>query len=129
MPFFAPKSTPPLSLMLEDIGQTDARVVARHLGVSERTVRYWQAKDDAPRPAMLALFWQTRWGQDHINCQAINDARFLATSVAILEAEVQRLRTRVAYLEGVGEFGSANAPTFTASPLRSGPFGLASAAG
>jgi hypothetical protein len=64
--------------MLDDLGGRDVEQIAKHLGVSTRTVKRWRSKDHAPRAVMLALFWQTRWGVSAINCAAENDARMYA---------------------------------------------------
>lgn len=115
--FHSPKHTPAMSAMLDDIGRPAPAALAALLDVHERTVYTWLAKDDAPRPVKLALFYETQWGRDLVNCAAVNDARMLATEVSILRAENDRLKGRVAYLECVGQFDSANAPTFTPSPF------------
>jgi len=117
MKFAAPKAPPPLSVMLADLGKPNAAAVARLLGVHERTVYGWQAKDHAPRAVLLALFWETSWGRSWNATNAENDARFAAMRTAALESEVERLRGRVAYLERLAVYDSANAPTFTPSPM------------
>ena len=107
--------------MLADIGRPHAAAVARLLGVHERTVYGWQAQDSAPRAAMLALFWETSWGRSWQHTNAENAARMAAVRASVLESENQRLRGRVAYLERLAVYDSANAPTFTPSPFWPGP--------
>lgn len=109
--FKAPRQLPPLDVLLRDLGNPAAALTARALGVSERTVYGWQASGQAPRPAHLALFWESRWGQSVAECEAINGERWARGQVQALEREAATLRARVAYLERVGRFGSANAPT------------------
>lgn len=70
-----PKHTPPLSVMLEDLGRPRPAEVAKMLGVHPRTVYHWIAKDDAPRPALLALFWVTRWGLQWTDAEVYNLAQ------------------------------------------------------
>lgn len=110
--FKAPRQLPPLEVLLRDLGNPAAGLTARALGVSERTVYGWQASGQAPRPAHLALFWESRWGQSVAECEAINGERWARGQVHALEREAATLRARVAYLERVGQFGSANAPAF-----------------
>lgn len=110
--FKAPRQLPPLDLLMADIGQPSAKVVARALGVSERTVYGWQAAGQAPRPAHLALFWESSWGRSVIAAEAVNGERWARGQVEGLQREAATLRARVAYLERVGSFGSANAPTY-----------------
>jgi len=52
-----PKHTPPLGVMLADLGNPHPHELARALHVGERTVRRWLAINQAPRPALLSVFW------------------------------------------------------------------------
>lgn len=126
--FRAPRQLPTLEAMVRDIGQPTAELVAQVLGVSVRTVYAWQAAGQAPRPAALALFWETQWGRSVVACDAVNGERWARGQVAALEREKATLQARVAYLESVGDFGSANAPTLApaVTSWRSGPGGFAS---
>jgi len=112
--FLAPRQLPPLEAMLADIGQPAPAVIGHALGVHERTVWGWMAKGAAPRPASLALFWESRWGRSSISAQAVNGERWARGQVHALEREKATLLARVAYLERVGQFGAANAPTLAA---------------
>lgn len=115
--FKAPRQIPPPSVLLADIGQPPPAVIARALGVSLRTVYGWKAADQCPRPAHLAMFWESRWGQSVANVEAINGERFARGQVDALQRENAMLRARVAYLERVGRFDSANAPTLAGAGL------------
>lgn len=107
--------------MLADLGHPAPDVVARALGVSARTVRRWVADGHAPRPVMLALFWETTFGRSQAHADAHNAAMWARAQVAGLEREKATLARRVAYLEGLACYGSANAPTL--APVRlSGAF-------
>lgn len=80
-----PKAMPPLGVMVRDIGNPHPRDLARALGVSPRTVYHWLARDTAPRPVLLSLFWVTRWGQQWLDADLFNEARLqrgLASSLA-----------------------------------------------
>jgi predicted DNA-binding transcriptional regulator AlpA len=61
-------------MILADLDNPPTRRVARVLGLSERSIYRYTATDDAPRVALLALFWLTRWGRAAIDAQATNDA-------------------------------------------------------
>jgi uncharacterized protein YjcR len=74
----APRSLPALQTMLDDLGGRNVEQLAKHLGVSTRTVKRWRARGGAPRAVMLALFWETTWGRSVVNCQAENAARAFA---------------------------------------------------
>lgn len=110
--FQAPKFLPPLSLMLNDLPHNHPRHIAKYLGVTERTVWAWKAAEQAPRPAMLALFWETRWGRSLADAVAYNEAQVHRGLSECLQREVNALRARVAHLEAIGEFGAANAPSW-----------------
>lgn len=113
--FTAPKHLPPLDLMIADLGHPHPREIALFLGVTERTVYNWMQQNEAPRPAALALFWETTWGRSLVDAQAVNGQRVYMGLAQSLQRECDTLRARVAYLERVGTFGAANAPTLTAT--------------
>lgn len=112
--FRAPTQTPPIGLLLQDLPTQDARTIARHLGISARTLARWEASGDAPRLAHLALFWETRYGLSVVSCEAVNGERAARGLAASLERECATLRTRIARLEAMGDFGAANAPVWAA---------------
>lgn len=105
------QAVPALSLLLSDLGDPSQRAIARALGVCPRTVARWIAQDQAPRCAMLALFWVSRWGRDQIAGHAIEGARLAHAMNAALTAENHQLRRELARVLVVGDFGSANDPT------------------
>jgi hypothetical protein len=114
----APDQLPPLSILIDDLhGSRTPESIGRHLGVSGLTVRRWMAKDGAPRAALLALFWETRWGLSALDAQAVNLVRTHIGLNNALRRENAALQRRIQYLESVGQFGSANAPNFQTSPL------------
>lgn len=67
MPFRAPSAArmPPLHFLLADQMELPKRI-ARHLGVSLRSLQRWRARGDAPRAVCLALWFESRWGW--LNC-------------------------------------------------------------
>jgi hypothetical protein len=109
----SPRTLPPLSTILDSLGRPHPRAVGQALGVCERTVRGWISAGRAPRPAHLALFWVSPLGLSHID----SDREFLVVNlkglVDSLRREASGLRARIAYLEAVARFDSANDPTFT----------------
>ena len=111
MQTFAPRQLPPISALREKLGNPPVSVIADHLGVAVRTVWGWLAKDEAPRAALLALFYETRWGAERINCDAINEADLYRGLVSALRAEVYELRRELARVVHLGDFGAANVPT------------------
>lgn len=112
--FLAPTAAhvPPFSFLVDDLPATPAQV-ARHLGVSVRTMQRWLAANQAPRAVMLALFFESRWGRSAVNVHAENGARVAYGLAGSLERENAMLRARIARLELLGDYGAANAPMFT----------------
>lgn len=106
-----PRHTPSLELMLEDLGNPHPRKLAKALGVSERTVRKWRAQEYAPRPAMLAIYWITRWGQNRVHTEAHNEAQLFRGYVNCVKEENEKLRAQLQQLGRIGDFGSANDPS------------------
>lgn len=112
--FRAPSQTPPIGILLDDLPTTDARAIARHLGVTARTLALWRRSGNAPRLAHLALFWETRFGLSVAHCDAVNGEAVALGLARALERECATLRTRIARLEETGDFGAANAPVWAA---------------
>ena len=112
-----PTQMPPLEMMMADIGNPTAHELARALGVTTRTVERWRSAGHAPRAAMLAIFWLTRWGMNAVHCEAHNAAVLHAGMSACLKreteglsAEIETLNAQLARLGRIADFGSANDP-------------------
>lgn len=107
---FLARHTPPLSTMLDDLTTKDPSAIAKHLAITPKTLARWQAADTAPRAAMLALFYETRWGSSLVYTTAHNGRMYAENEVRGLKRENAMLRTRIERLEKIGDFGAANAP-------------------
>jgi hypothetical protein len=115
-----PEYLPPLSVLLADIGNPNARRLALALNVTPRTAQRWISADDAPRPVLLALFWITRYGRSAVNARAENDAQVYRAMLVEHRRETERRTRDVQRLLAVGDFGTANDPLLAVSPLVSG---------
>jgi hypothetical protein len=130
---------PSLEFMLADLGNPPAQLVAKALGVSLRSVRSWIARGYAPHATMIALFWHTSYGRSLIDVELVNTARMFAQLASSQAREMNNLKARIAHLETIGQFGSANSPfvenhtqgmatgtldAFATAPLRSGQIAL-----
>lgn len=111
-----PVQLPSLALMLDDLGQPGVDKLAAALGVTPRTVRRWLADGMAPRPAMLALFWVTRWGLSLVDAEAARLADLHAAEADCLRREVSALRDELARVLAVGDFGAANDASLSNGP-------------
>lgn len=105
-----PTQTPPLWVMLEDIGSPSPKAVAKSLGVSEVTVKKWIKHDTAPRAVLLAVFWITRWGMSAVDAEAHNAAIMSAGLARARLSEIERLQGAMHRLGRIAQFGSANDP-------------------
>lgn len=107
---FRASHTPPLSYLLDDLLTRDVQAIADHLGVTLKTLQRWKTLDQAPRPVMLALFFETQWGASLIATHAHNGEMYARQEADCLRRENAMLRARIARLETIGNFGAANAP-------------------
>lgn len=107
---FRAKQTPPLSYLLDDLLTSDLEAIAAHLGVGVATLKRWKLADQAPRTALLALFYESRWGYSLMESTAHNGAMYARQEADGLKRENAMLRARIARLEKTGFFGAANAP-------------------
>jgi hypothetical protein len=105
----APKALPIWQAILDDLGDPPTHRIARTLGVSIRTVYRWNAAQEAPRCAAMALFWLTKWGQSHVNAQAVNDAAMACGYVSALRRELEDARRELAYVSRLTN-GAGNDP-------------------
>lgn len=110
----APGSLPIWHTIIDDLGNPPPARVARVLGIGLRTVYRYNQTGEAPKVALLALFWLTRWGRSSVHAQATNDALVAVGYVQSLRAQVGQLESQVARLTALGGFGSANDPLLTA---------------
>lgn len=103
-------------MLLDDLGNPPPGQLARVLGVSVSTVARWQRSGKAPRSALLALFWLTRWGRSVVAVDLLNEARTMRALAESRAAQVRALRRRLEMLEQATPTGAANSPFF--DPLR-----------
>lgn len=95
---------------MDDLAASPASV-ATALGVSLSTVYRWLAEDSAPRVALLALFWVTRWGLSATDVEAFNLVQVHMGLSQALQDDNRKLRAELATAGRIGDFGSANDPT------------------
>lgn len=77
-------------LFLDELG--GPKHVAKFLDVSERTVWYWLQRDRPPRAAVLALYWETKYGRSLIESDQITEIRLLYRRVHILQEQYAKAR-------------------------------------
>lgn len=107
---------PAFSTLLADLPASPAHI-ARHLDLSPATLARYAASEQAPRPVMLALFWESRWGRSAADTDAHNAAAAQFQRAAALERENAALRRRLVQLELEREHSpvwAANTPFYAA---------------
>lgn len=107
---------PTLAEMVNDLNAKPPDL-ARYWGVSHSTVYRWLNVGNAPRPAMLALYWLTRWGLSELDAETHNRGEVYKQLAQALERELWRQREDFATLARIGHYGSANDPLPHVAPL------------
>lgn len=111
-----PRSLPAAGALLADLGHPTADAIGAALGVSQRTVWRWRAGEDAgwPRPALLGLFFASRWGWSAVESEAFYRVQLAEALAASRADELQALRAQLVHVQSLGDFGAANAPLLRA---------------
>jgi hypothetical protein len=101
-------------LFMDDIGG-NSKAISKYLGVSENTLLRWIATERVPRAAVLALFWESKYGRSSIFTNQVNEIRLLYREVCLLREQFQRAKDIVTGLRAM-HTGSANEPLFEELP-------------
>ena len=109
-----PRGNPALSLILDDLANPHPEAIGKALGVHPRTVQRWLDVDAAPRPALLALWWLTRWGQSTVDSDVRRVADLAVLQASGLAREVAALRHELARVLALADTGAANDCTLLA---------------
>jgi len=100
--------------MLDDI-HASTEQIAKLLGLTPATIERYRREGQAPRPVMLALFWETKWGRATADCEAVNWAASHYQQAQALRRENERLVKQLLTLESEiskQNVGAANCPLF-----------------
>lgn len=105
---------PHIHTMLDDIPATTEQI-ANLLGLKPATIERYRREGQAPRPVMLALFWETKWGRATADCEAVNWAASHHQQAQMLKRENARLVNQMLTMEteiSKQKNGAANGPLF-----------------
>ncbi|MFO1246005.1 MAG: hypothetical protein U1E71_12620 [Ramlibacter sp.] len=126
----APKNIAGPNLFRLFVDELGREKVCELLEVHETTLRRWlRGTTPVPRMAVLALFWETRYGLSLIDTDQVNEIRLLYRRVKILEDQYTRAKEIVTGLRRL-HAGTANEPVFEELPKSYGddtlpmPYGL-----
>ena len=105
-------------LLLDDLTAMQPAVIKRlclWLGVCSKTMnRYIADTSPVPHAVCYAMFFESQWGRDSINCKAVNDRQMLTTEISLLSASCRNLKAENILLAAQVSALSvaANAPVF-----------------
>ncbi|MCD6664162.1 MAG: hypothetical protein LT082_12310 [Comamonas sp.] len=104
---------PTFSVLLEQT-HAPAALIAKHLGVTERTVQRWARTGRAPRAALAALFWETNAGRAAADCELWNWAQLQIFKAECLQRQNEKLRRQIDTLMAQAQRNdaAANAPLY-----------------
>lgn len=85
--------------------------VSKKLNVTERTVWRWIAEDSVPKMAVLALYWETQYGQSLIETDQRNEIVLLRTRIKMLEDQFIRAKDVITGMRLLN-YGTANEPFY-----------------
>lgn len=104
---------PGLAVMLADL-PANQQEIARHLGITPRTLQRYKETGSAPRAVMLALFWETRWGRSAADCEAANWGAMHYRNAMVERRTNQALRRQIEALRAdlAARHGAANEPIY-----------------
>lgn len=89
-----PAKLPHLQTIIDDLGQPLKRL-AHFLDVSPTTMARYIKAGQAPRAVMLALYWETRWGQGAAYCDLHQWGSLHAQTANALKRENELLRAQI----------------------------------
>jgi len=115
-----PAHLPTFNQMCEDL-RLPLDKIARYLGVSVRTIKRWK-KQDAPRAATLALYWESSYGISAMEAQRGNLIACYDALAQMRAREIERLKKIILMLEAQRFDEAANAPIINLPlPSSAGP--------
>lgn len=85
--------------------------VSKMLDVTERTIRRWFADGSVPKMAVLALYWETRYGRSLIDTDHHAEVVLLRGHIQILEQQFVQATHIIHGLRAL-DYGTANEPLF-----------------
>lgn len=96
-------------LFVDDFGGINA--AAQYLDESPRTVKRWMQTERVPRSAVLALYWESRYGESQSNCDLVNEIRMYFRAAADLTDRLNAAHAAIRELQRLS-YGTANQPMF-----------------
>lgn len=89
---------PHIQTLVDDLPATHQQI-ARHLDISTRTLDNYLKAGQAPRPVLLSLFWESKWGRSAADTEAANWGAMYYRQAKISERARERMAGIIAALE------------------------------
>ncbi len=109
----APKDIYGVNVFKMLIHEITIKRAAKILDVTERSIWRWLAEEKVPKAAVLALFWESRYGQSLIETDQRNEIVLLRARVRILEDQFLRAKDVITGMRLLN-YGTANEPFYDA---------------
>lgn len=106
---------PHIQTLVDDLPATRDQI-AQHLDISSKTLTSYIKAGQAPRPVILSLFWESRWGRSAADTEAANWGALYYRQAKISERAQERMAGIIAALEL--ELSCANVPGAAANSPR-----------
>jgi hypothetical protein len=113
----APKEIRGINVFRVFVDELGMAKTCQILDVPEATVRRWLRntgvadKHPVPRMAVLALYWETKYGKMLVDSDQVNEIRLLYSRIHLLEAQFSKARDIVSGLRRI-HTGTANEAYF-----------------
>lgn len=89
---------PHIQTLIDDLPATREQI-ARHLDITSKTLTSYLKAGQAPRPVILALFWESKWGRSAADTEAANWGALYYRQAMISERARERMAGIIAALE------------------------------
>lgn len=107
----APKNIYGINVFKMLIHEITIKRAAKILDVTERSIWRWLAEEKVPKAAVLALFWESHYGQSLIETDQRNEIVILRTRIKMLEDQFIRAKDVITGMRLLN-YGTANEPIF-----------------
>lgn len=113
------------------VDELSVKQAAKILDVTTATISRWIATEKVPKAAVLALYWESKYGRSLIDVEHDREVKDLRGRISCYQSQFQRAKVIIAGLRAMN-YGTANEPfydttgEFTLSSTDTGQAGPAS---
>lgn len=103
--------------LLDDLSHIPEKAIAKHLGISLRTLRRYKASNNAPKVVCIALYVESSWCRRGLDIGLQNEIAHHSMTVRIRDRQIEQLLRHVALLEQERERAISGTPRAANSPF------------